>query len=100
MYNETNMVGRVCYIRREGEPWTRAREHHFTAFCLYLNNGLESERMETPHVDGGQFVATFSHRAEDDRSVSAEYVDAYGRVVGIMLCRPEYAAYINRLTDF
>jgi hypothetical protein len=56
--------------------------------------------METPHAEGGQFVATFSHRAEDDRSVSAEYVDAYGRVVGIMLCRPEYAAYINRLTDF
>ena len=47
-----------------------------------------------PHVDGGTFVASFSHVGDD----VYQFVDAYHNTVQIMMCEPNHVAYINRIT--
>lgn len=92
----------VCYIRREGEPWTRGRKHHNDALTSFINiipkvlKDYEPILITVPHVDGGDFVAHFTHIENN----LYQYIDAYERKVEIMLCKPEFVAYINRVIDF
>lgn len=53
-------------------------------------------------LDGGDFTAYFNHYSyyknneNNDNNTFCYYDDEYG----IMICKPEYATYINRLIDY
>jgi hypothetical protein len=96
----------ACFIRR-GHQWSRGRNHHRQALVSFVNTPVnninEGVYISVPHEDGGQFVATFRHNRDfvDNNNVQycANYVDEYGRNVEIMICNPNYVAFINRVTD-
>lgn len=101
-----NQNDRFCYInRRNGQGWTRARQHHNQALLSFLTqyniNNPVPIQISVPHQDGGNFVANFHHTDEGDdehtQNTLCYYVDEYGQHVDIMICRPVYAAYINRI---
>ncbi len=94
---------RVCFIRRnDGNGWVRSRFHHAQALNSFLNtpynlNNPSPIQISVPHTDGGNFVAHFSRVNEANEYVLCYYVDEYGQRVEIMMCRPAYAAFINRV---
>ena len=73
-----------CYIKRKGEEWTIASRHHICAYIMYdsIINKEQNQRIVTPHVQGGYFVAKFS---ETDVPHEYVYVDDYGRRVEIKM---------------
>ena len=87
------------YIRRSCEGlldwngWVSARSHHKAAFDIFLKDETKS-RVQTPHADGGDFIADFSKVREE----VYKYSDEYGRIVQISYMTPGKAAYINRMT--
>jgi hypothetical protein len=91
-----------CYIRRQGQPWTRGRSHHYHALQAYLshpnanNSPHESTHISIPHQDGGMFVAWFNKLNQ----TVYQYHDEYNQYVQIMMAVPSYTAYINRIVDY
>lgn len=91
-----------CYIRRQGQPWTRGRSHHYHALQSYFshpnanNSPNEATHLSVPHQDGGIFAAWFS---KVNQSVY-RYRDEYNQQVEIMMAHPGYTAYINRIVDY
>lgn len=73
-----------CYIKREGEEWTVASRHHICAYIMYDSLPVKEQRQRiiTPHVEGGYFVAKFS---ETDVPHEYVYVDEYNRRVEIKM---------------
>ena len=73
-----------CYIKREGEDWIVASRHHICAYIMYDSIPIkeQKQRIVTPHVKGGYFVAKFS---ETDVSHEYVYVDEYDRRVQIKM---------------
>jgi len=73
-----------CYIKREGEDWMVASRHHICAYIMYdsIINKEQNQRIVTPHVQGGYFVAKFS---ETDVPHEYVYVDEYDRRVEIKM---------------
>jgi len=73
-----------CYIKREGEDWTVASRHHICAYIMYDSLPIkeQKQRIVTPHVQGGYFVAKFS---ETDVPHEYVYVDDYDRRVEIKM---------------
>lgn len=100
----------VCYIRRnDGNGWVRSRSHHRHALETFLNTRVENLNEEVPvsvpHLDSGNFIATFRrqhisdiYNAQHVQSM-ATYIDEYGRNVEIIIANPDYVAYFNRLTS-
>jgi hypothetical protein len=91
-------MSELCYIRRAGQPWVQGKDHHSIALAHYRN--MEGEpgekcRITVPHSLGGSFVAYFSKINEK----VYQYIDEYNNEVSIMMCTPEWAGYINRITD-
>ena len=62
--------------------------------CRLIPNG-QATIVTVPHVDGGAFVASFSHIGDQ----VYQFVDAYQNIVQIMMCLPERVAYINRIVS-
>jgi len=89
------------YIRRPGQGWSRGRNYHQTALNhfweMYNVNNPNPIRVEFPHPDGGNFVGIF--RRISDNNSHCEYINEAGQRVELMMCRPEFAAYINRVVD-
>ena len=94
-----------CFIRRSGQPWTRARAHHRQALEAFLSSqeeqpsqeGQPGHRISVPHTDGGEFVAFFRRV----NSVVYQYRDEYEQTVEIMMSSgSSYAAFINRVVDY
>jgi len=82
------------YIRRcDNKGWIQGRDHHKAAFDEFLKDETKS-RVQTPHVDGGDFVADFSKVGEE----VYKYSDEYGRIVHISYMTPGKAGFVNRLT--
>jgi hypothetical protein len=82
------------YIRRsDNKGWIQGRDHHKAAFDEFLKDETKS-RVQTPHVDGGDFVADFSKVGEE----VYKYSDEYGRIVQISYMTPGKAGFVNRLT--
>ena len=73
-----------CYIKREGEDWIIASRHHICAYIMYDSIPIkeQKQRIVTPHVQGGYFVAKFS---ETDVPHEYVYVDEYDRRVQIKM---------------
>ena len=73
-----------CYIKREGEEWTVASRHHICAYIMYDSLPIKErkQRIVTPHLEGGYFVAKFS---ETDVPHEYVYVDEYDRRVKIKM---------------
>ena len=73
-----------CYIKREGEEWTVASRHHICAYIMYDSLPVKErkQRIVTPHLEGGYFVAKFSETAVPHEYV---YVDEYDRRVEIKM---------------
>lgn len=73
-----------CYIKREGEEWTVASRHHICAYIMYDSLPVKEQRQRivTPHLEGGYFVAKFS---ETDVPHEYVYVDEYDRRVEIKM---------------
>ena len=73
-----------CYIKREGKEWTVASRHHICAYIMYdsLPVKEQRQRIATPHLEGGYFVAKFS---ETDVPHEYVYVDEYDRRVEIKM---------------
>ena len=73
-----------CYIKREGEDWIIASRHHICAYIMYDSIPIkeQKQRIVTPHVQGGYFVAKFS---ETDVPHEYVYVDEYDRCVQIKM---------------
>ena len=73
-----------CYIKREGKEWTVASRHHICAYIMYdsLPVKEQKQRIVTPHLEGGYFVAKFS---ETDVPHEYVYVDEYDRRVEIKM---------------
>ena len=73
-----------CYIKRKGEEWTIASRHHICAYIMYdsLPVKEQKQRIATPHLEGGYFVAKFS---ETDVPHEYVYVDEYDRRVEIKM---------------
>ena len=73
-----------CYIKREGEEWTVASRHHICAYIMYDSLPVKErkQRIVTPHLEGGYFVAKFS---ETDAPHEYVYVDEYDRRVEIKM---------------
>jgi hypothetical protein len=104
----------MCFIRRDGQPWSRGRQHHHDALISFMNSPYNLNEpnpvfISVPHTDGGNFVAHFTlnnensgnnENNENGYQYLSKYVDQYGQTVEIMLCNPAYAAYINRIVDF
>lgn len=95
---------KACYIRRDGSPWVSARRHHEIALnsyiTLYVSNREPGEAIRggfigADHEDGGQFYAYFSHVQD----TLYQFLDQYGNTVQIMIEKPEFVAYINRIMD-
>jgi hypothetical protein len=80
------------FIRRD-DGWVSARSHHKAAFDIFLKDETKS-RVQTPHLDGGDFVANFSKV----KGEVYQYSDEYGRIVEISYMTPGKAAFANRLT--
>jgi len=99
----------VCYIRRyyENNGWIRARTHHKEALKSFLHTPLcntnNSVYVSVPHEDGGNFDAYFSvyenQIKNENIQIMAKYTDDYGRYVDIIIAKPSYVAYWNRLTS-
>lgn len=96
MNNNENEV--YCYIRRQGAGWTRGREHHKNAYDAFMNHVPQNDpvRVSVPHMDGGDFIASFS-RVNNDM---VQYIDEYNNRVEMMMCPSSYAAHINRVIDY
>ena len=95
-----------CYIRRnDGRGWVKGKKHHYDALISFINtpsnSGNDPVYINVPHENGGDFEANFkrSGQLNNDNHLSS-YVDDYGNFVVIMLCKPEFAAYINRIIDY
>ena len=91
----------ACFIRRQGQPWTRGRAHHRLALETFLDEyiaGQEEEELQivVPHTDGGDFVAWFRRL---NSSVS-QYRDEYGQTVYIMMSHGAEVGFINRVIDY
>ena len=73
-----------CYIKRKGEEWMVASRHHICAYIMYDSLPVKEQRQRivTPHVEGGYFVAKFS---ETDVPHEYVYVDEYDRRVEIKM---------------
>ena len=73
-----------CYIKREGKEWTVASRHHICAYIMYdsLPVKEQKQRIVTPHLEGGYFVAKF---LETDVPHEYVYVDEYDRRVEIKM---------------
>ena len=73
-----------CYIKRKGEEWTVASRHHICAYIMYDSLPVKEQRQRivTPHLEGGYFVAKFS---ETDVPHEYVYVDEYDRRVEIKM---------------
>jgi hypothetical protein len=73
-----------CYIKRKGEEWIIASRHHICAYIMYdsLPVKEQKQRIVTPHLEGGYFVAKFS---ETDVPHEYVYVDEYDRRVEIKM---------------
>jgi len=73
-----------CYIKREGEDWMVASRHHICAYIMYDSIPIkeQKQRIVTPHLQGGYFVAKFS---ETDVPHEYVYVDEYDRRVEIKM---------------
>lgn len=73
-----------CYIKREGEEWTVASRHHICAYIMYDSLPVKErkQRIVTPHLEGGYFVAKFSETVVPHEYV---YVDEYDRRVEIKM---------------
>jgi hypothetical protein len=73
-----------CYIKREGEDWIIASRHHICAYIMYDSIPIkeQKQRIVTPHVQGGYFVAKFS---ETDVPHEYVYLDEYDRRVQIKM---------------
>ena len=73
-----------CYIKRKGEEWTIASRHHICAYIMYDSLPVKEQRQRivTPHLEGGYFVAKFS---ETDAPHEYVYVDEYDRRVEIKM---------------
>ena len=73
-----------CYIKRKGEEWTIASRHHICAYIMYDSLPIKErkQRIVTPHLEGGYFVAKFS---ETDVPHEYVYVDEYDRRVEIKM---------------
>ena len=73
-----------CYIKREGEDWIIASRHHICAYIMYDSIPIkeQKQRIVTPHLQGGYFVAKFS---ETDVPHEYVYVDEYDRRVQIKM---------------
>ena len=73
-----------CYIKREGEDWIIASRHHICAYIMYDSIPIkeQKQRIVTPHVKGGYFVAKFS---ETDVPHEYVYLDEYDRRVQIKM---------------
>jgi len=73
-----------CYIKREGEDWTIASRHHICAYIMYDSIPIkeQKQRIVTPHLQGGYFVAKFS---ETDVPHEYIYMDEYDRRVQIKM---------------
>jgi hypothetical protein len=109
-----------CFIRRQDRKgWVPSRLHHHQALISFMNtpynmNDRSSIEITVPHVDGGDFTAYFNHYSYYKNNENNEnnenqkhtnntfcyYDDKYGNRVEIMICKPEHAAYINRLIDY
>lgn len=101
----------ICYIRRESDNngWIRARNHHKEALESFLNTPVNNMNninnnvyVSVSHEDGGNFEAYFSlyQNPIQNENISSmvRYTDAYGRNVDIVMAKPSYIAYWNRLT--
>ena len=73
-----------CYIKREGKEWTVASRHHICAYIMYDSLPVKErkQRIVTPHLEGGYFIAKFS---ETDVPHEYVYVDEYDRRVKIKM---------------
>lgn len=73
-----------CYIKREGEDWIIASRHHICAYIMYDSIPIkeQKQRIVTPHLEGGYFVAKFS---ETDVPHEYVYLDEYDRRVQIKM---------------
>ena len=73
-----------CYIKRKGEEWMIASRHHICAYIMYDSLPVKEQRQRivTPHLEGGYFVAKFS---ETDVPHEYVYVDEYDRRVEIKM---------------
>ena len=73
-----------CYIKRQGEEWKVASRHHICAYIMYDSLPVKEQRQRivTPHLEGGYFVAKFS---ETDVPHEYVYVDEYDRRVEIKM---------------
>jgi chloramphenicol O-acetyltransferase len=100
---------RVCFIcRNDGNGWVRSRSHHQDALYSFLNtpynlNDPSPIEVSVPHSDGGNFSACFTRvnqSFDETENTLCNYVDEYGQRVGIMMCKPSYAAYINRVVIY
>lgn len=88
-----------CYIRRQGQPWNRARPHHQAAMERFLeeegNEPNRVYRIVVPHSDGGEFIAWFRRL----NPIVCQYTDEYGRAVAIMMSSSGHAGYANRIVE-
>lgn len=88
-----------CYIRRQGQPWNRARSHHRTAMERFLEEEANEPgrvyRIVVAHSDGGEFIAWFRRL----NPIVCQYTDEYGQVVGIMMSSSGQVGFANRIVE-
>ena len=82
------------YIRRDRKKWIKGKKHHKDALDIFIKNPTQS-RVQTPHEDGGYFIANFSKVAGD----VYKYVDESQKIIEITYITPDQVGFINRMMD-
>jgi hypothetical protein len=82
------------YIRRDRKKWIKGKKHHKDALDIFIKNPTQS-RVQTPHEDGGYFIANFSKVAGDVYN----YVDESQKIIEITYITPDQVGFINRMMD-
>jgi hypothetical protein len=85
-----------CYIRYEGQSWTRGKSYHAAALQAFLKEEIENVRILIPRGEWAPFIAYF-RRVNENFCI---YRTEKNQEVEIMMERPSRVGFINRIMSY
>ena len=97
------------FIRYPDKHWivfddtNESIQHQKKGLELFIESGQDNLDVSIPHSNGGQFMAGYSKIVNKNNETGEDiilyyYIKANLETVQMMYAKPEYIAYINRLT--
>jgi hypothetical protein len=94
----------LLYIRYPKSPWVlfddslESTRHQKSGLEMFIQSDKDSLDVSIPHYLGGQFMVEYGKNIIDDNHIMYFYIKTNLETVQMMYAKPEYIAYINRLT--